>query len=37
VRASADADAAAREAWGSAEVRDAISRFLKETFGTDRR
>src|SRR5207245_5226323 len=37
VRASADADTAAREAWGSVEVREAISRFLKETFGTDQR
>ena len=37
VEASADADQAAREAWGSDEVRDAVRRFLKETFGTDTR
>ena len=37
VRASEAADKAAREAWGSDEVRAAIRRFLKETFGTDTR
>ena len=25
------------KAWGSPDVRDAIRRFLKDTFGTDRR
>ena len=37
VRASEAADKAVREAWGSDEVRAAIRRFLKETFGTDTR
>jgi len=37
VEASAAADRAAREAWGSDEVRQAVRRFLKETFGTDTR
>lgn len=37
VKASEAADQAAREAWGSEEVRDAIRRFLKKTFGTDTR
>ena len=35
VLASEAADGAAREAWGSEEVRAAIRRFLKKTFGTD--
>jgi enoyl-CoA hydratase len=37
VRASSDADAAARAAWASDEVRDSIRRFLVKTFGSDRR
>jgi enoyl-CoA hydratase len=37
VEASAQADAAARAAWGSEEVREAIRAFLMKTFGTDRR
>jgi enoyl-CoA hydratase len=37
VEASATSDQAAREAWGSGEVRDAIRGFLKKTFGTDTR
>jgi len=37
VVASDAADQAARAAWGSAEVRAAISAFLKKTFGTDTR
>ena len=37
VMASDAADQAAREAWGSDEVRAAIRAFLKKTFGTDTR
>jgi len=37
VRKAEAADAAARAAWGSEEVRDAIRRFLKATFGADTR
>ena len=37
VESSETADLEAREAWGSDEVRDAIRRFLKKTFGTDMR
>jgi len=37
VEASEVADQAAREAWGSEEVRDAIRGFLKKTFGADTR
>ncbi len=37
VAASSEADAKAREAWGSEEVRDSIRRFLVATFGVDKR
>jgi enoyl-CoA hydratase len=37
VQASAQADASAREAWGSEEVREAVRAFLIKTFGTDKR
>jgi len=37
VRSAEKADAAAREAWGSDEVRGAIRRFLIGTLGSDRR
>lgn len=37
VGAAAEADAQARAAWASEEVRDAIRRFLVKTFGTDTR
>ena len=37
IKASADADAAAKKAWASDEVREAIRAFLIKTFGTDSR